>query len=186
MKMKNIRYLLYPKSIAILGASTNLNKFSGRPLRFLLKHGYGGRIYPVNPKPEIKEILGVACFHSLKEIDEPVDQVMIALPAHLVVDSLIECAEAGVKSVVLFSSGFAEIGQKGREMQDRIMEIARSADIALCGPNCQGLINLNDNVASSFTNVLELDELIRGNVGFISQSGALAGSILSLAQLTKV
>ncbi|MCF8111355.1 MAG: acetate--CoA ligase family protein [Desulfobacteraceae bacterium] len=182
MTETNIRYLLYPKSIAILGASTNLNKISGRPLKFLLKHGYEGKIYPINPKDDVKEIMGVPCFNNLKEISEPIDQALIALPAPMVEENLVKCAEAGVKSVILFSSGFAETDQKGREMQNKITDIASKAGIALCGPNCQGLINLNDNVISSFTNVLELDELCKGNVGVVSQSGALAGSILSLAQ----
>ena len=180
--MENMEYLLYPKSIAILGASTNLQKFSGRPLKFLSKYGYAGGIFPINPKPEVKEILGVKCYHSLKEIEDPIDQLIIALPAKWVVPAMEESASLKVRSIVLFSSGFAEAGEKGREMQERIADIARSAGMALCGPNCQGLINLNDHVISSFSNVLELDTLLKGNVGFISQSGALAGSILSLAQ----
>lgn len=184
--MKNIEYLLYPKSIAILGASTDAKKMSGRPLRYLIKHGYSGKIYPVNPRPEITEILGLPCFHSLKEIGDPIDQAIIALPARQVLESLHQCVQANVKSVVIFSSGFAETGKEGAEMQKELAEIARSSNIALCGPNCQGIINLNNNVTSSFTQVLELEELVRGDVGFISQSGALAGSILSLAQKERV
>lgn len=186
IEMDNIEYLLYPKSIAILGASTDTKKMSGRPLRYLIKHGYRGKIYPVNPRPEITEILGLPCFHSLKEIEDPIDQVIIALPAKQVLESLHQCVQANVKSIVIFSSGFAETGKQGGEMQKELAEIARSSNIALCGPNCQGVINLNNNVMSSFTQVLELDELVKGDVGFISQSGALAGSILSLAQKERV
>jgi acetate---CoA ligase (ADP-forming) len=183
---KNMTYLFNPKSIAIIGASTAIAKMSGRTLHFIVKHKSLGRIFPINAKKEITEIFGVPCFHSLDEIPEPIDQAIIALPAAMIAQQLRECAHLGVKSALIFSSGFAEAGGKGTEMQQEIEEIARAADIALCGPNCQGIINLDKNVISSMTNVLNLDSLVKGSIGFVSQSGALAGSILSLAQKEQI
>jgi len=184
--MENIQQLLYPESIAILGASSNPKKLSGRPLFFLKKHGFNGRIYPINPKTGITNIMGIPCYKSIKEIDGSIDQAIIALPAKMVESALLECAEANVKSVVLFSSGFAETGDNGRLLQEKIKNIAEATGIALCGPNCQGLINLTTDVFSSFTNVLNRKSLFKGNVGLISQSGALAGSVFSMAQKQKI
>lgn len=182
----NIKYLFHPKSIAVVGASTDSRKMSGRVVNFMVSHRSSATIYPINPKEEVKEIFGVPCFHSIDEIKGSIDQVIIALPAALVADQLKKCAKLGVKAAVIFSSGFAESGEKGIEMQRELAEIAKTAKIAVCGPNCQGIINLDKNIISSMTNVLCLKKIVRGNVGFVSQSGALAGSILSLAQKEKI
>jgi len=182
----NIKYLFHPKSIAVVGASTDSRKMSGRVVNFMVSHRSSATIFPINPKKEVKEIFGVPCFRSLDDIKESIDQVIIALPAALVLEQLKKCAQLGVKSAVIFSSGFAEMGGKGIELQRALVEIAKSAKIAICGPNCQGIINIDENIISSMTNVLCLEQIVRGNVGFVSQSGALAGSILSLAQKDKI
>jgi len=177
---RDLRPLLNPRSIAIIGASSDLSKLSGRPLKYLLRHRYPGSIFPVNPGA--REIAGLKCWASLEAIPEPVDLALILLPAAAVRDAVIQCIQKGIKSAILFSSGFAETGGPGRILQDQIRDLAKNDEILLCGPNSIGIVNFHERIAASFSGVLDLQELICGNVGFITQSGALGGSLLSLAQ----
>jgi acetyltransferase len=146
----------------------------------LLNHKYGGKIFPVNPK--YQEISGFKCYPSVETIPEEVDVALIALPAKFVSDAFLQCLEKGVKSAVIFSSGFGEVGEGGAEVQKRLGDLARKSNFPVCGLNCIGVVNLRDGITLAFTNALYIDHLIPGNVGFISQSGALGGSLLAVAQ----
>ncbi|MBM4332629.1 MAG: hypothetical protein FJ117_15675 [Deltaproteobacteria bacterium] len=176
----NLDPLFHPKSVAVIGASADLTRISGRPIKFLLNHSYGGRIFPVNPK--YQEIAGLKCFSSIEEISEAIDVALIGLPAEVVPSTLAQCIKKGVKSAMIFSSGFAEIGEKGSKIQKELGEICRQSALPVCGPNCIGIVNLPERIPLSFTNVLEIEPVIPGNIGFISQSGALGGSLFSAAQ----
>ena len=176
----NLNPLLHPKSIAILGASQNADKIVGKPLYFLQKHGYAGKIYPVNPK--YKEISGIPCYPSLAKVPGEIDVVLIGLPAEGVLGALRECAARGVKSALVFASGFAEVGGEGVKMQEDLRDFAQQSGIALCGPNCQGVINLSEGAAASFTLALERHPLRTGKSAFITQSGALGGALFTTAQ----
>lgn len=176
----NLEPLFHPKSVAVIGASADLTRISGRPIKFLLNHKYSGKIFPVNPK--YPEIAGLKCYASIQAIPEEVDVALIGLPAEVVPDTISQCLEKGVKSAVIFSSGFAEIGGVGAEMQRKLGEIARRAAFPVCGPNCIGIVNLPARIPLAFTNVLEIEPVISGNIGFVSQSGALGGSLFSEAQ----
>jgi acetate---CoA ligase (ADP-forming) len=172
--------LLKPKSIAIVGVSGDPARIGGQLLKYLLKFGYKGTIYPINPN--YKEIEGIKCYQAIADLPGPVDIAMIATPEKAVINSLQECAQGGVRSAIVYSAGFAETGPEGREKQARMTEIARTSGMRICGPNCVGAINFLDGIAMSFSGFLEIKKLRGGKVGFVSQSGALGGSILSRAQ----
>jgi len=172
--------LLKPKSVAIVGVSGDPSRIGGQLLKYLLKFGYKGTIYPINPN--YKEVEGYKCYSTIADLPGPVDVAMIATPEKAVIDSLRECAEEKVKSAIVYSAGFAETGPEGREKQAKMADIARTSGMRICGPNCVGVINFLDGVAMSFSGFLEADKLQGGRIGFVSQSGALGGSILSRAQ----
>lgn len=172
--------LLEPESVAIIGVSENPSRIGGRLFKYLTKHGYEGRLALVNPK--YQELNGVACYSSVSDIPFPIDCALIAVPGKYVLSVLSECADSDVGSAVIFSSGFAEMGRSGKEAQNKIKELARTKNLRVCGPNCIGLINFNSHTALSFSQLLEIDTLIPGNIGFISQSGALGGSLVNRAQ----
>jgi len=176
----NLEPLFHPKSVAIIGASADLTRISGRPIKFLLSHKYSGKIFPVNPK--YQEIAGLKCYPNIQAIPEEVDVALIGLPAEIVPDTISQCLKKGMKSAIIFSSGFAEIGGVGAEMQGKLGEMARKSAFPICGPNCIGIVNLPERIPLAFTNVLEIEPVIPGNIGFISQSGALGGSLFSAAQ----
>jgi acetyltransferase len=172
--------LLKPKSVAIVGVSGDPSRIGGQLLKYLLKFGYKGTIYPINPN--YKEVEGIKCYSTVADLPGSVDVAMIAAPEKAVIGSLRECGDSGVKSAIVYSAGFAETGPEGREKQTRMTEIARTSGMRICGPNCVGVINFFNSIALSFSGFLEIEKLRSGKVGFVSQSGALGGSILSRAQ----
>ena len=171
--------LLNPESVAIIGVSKSPTRIGGRLFKYLSKHGYEGRLALVNPK--YQELNGVTCYPAISDIPFPIDCALIAVPEKHVLPVLRECADSNVKATVIFSSGFAEMGDSGKEAQNKIKKLARTKNLRVCGPNCIGLINFNNRVALSFSQLLEIDNLIPGNIGFISQSGALGGSLVNRA-----
>ncbi len=171
--------LLNPKSVAIIGVSRNPSRIGGRSFKYLTRHGYEGSLALVNPK--YKELNGVTCYQTVSDVPISLDCALIAVPQKQVLSVLNECADNNVKAAVVFSSGFAEMGNAGKEAQNKIKELARTKNLRVCGPNCIGLINFNNRIALSFSQLLEIDTLIPGNIGFISQSGALGGSLVNRA-----
>jgi len=168
-----------PASIAILGASEDFVKISGRPLKFLLDKGYPGKIFPVNPK--YKTVAGLPCYPTVTAIPEPVDLAIVAVPAALVAEALGHCAAKGVRSAVVFSSGFGEMGEDGRELERRLAQIARRAGLRLCGPNTLGFMNAFDRVMATFSQAGE-GEAPPGPIAFVTQSGAFGTAIFALAR----
>jgi len=177
---ETLNALLAPKSIAVVGASNDFSRIGGMLLKYLLKFGYRGKIYPVNPKYE--DIDGIKCYSSIGNLPERIDTALIALAAKLVPDSLRECAQRGIKTAIVYSAGFAETGGEGRRKQEELREIIRQGEMKVCGPNCIGIVNFTEDIAMSFSGFLEADRLVSGNVGFVSESGALGGSIVNRAQ----
>lgn len=176
--------LCNPKSIAIIGCSNDLNRLSGRPLKFLLKYNYSGKIYPINPKYD--KIEGLACYPSVVEVPEQVDVAMVLVAANQVERMLRECIAAKVRSVIISTSGFAELGKEGQEAQDRIQAIAEEAGIPVLGPNCLGIINLVDGIPLSFSSALDYDNLAKGGLALVTQSGAIGSYILGVCAGTRV
>lgn len=170
-----MEYFFNPRSIAIIGASANLAKPSGRPLAALLKRGYAGHIYPVNPGHA--EIAGVKCYPSLREVPGEVDMAIIGVPADRVLDAVAQCGQNGVHAAVIFTSGFAEVGPAGLALQEKLAALARQYGLRLLGPNCFGLINLTNSVMASFAEIMDLEPVSSHTLGFVTQSGAFGSMI---------
>ncbi len=175
----SLQHLLAPRSIAIIGASEDFSRISGRPLKFLIDKNYGGAIYPVNPK--YPAIAGRPCYPSAAAIPDPVDLAIVVLPAALVVKSLADLATKGIDTAVVFSSGFAEMGGEGARLQAELATAAHALGIRICGPNCLGLINAFDNVMATFSQFAD-GPTPSGPVGFVTQSGAFGTAIAALAR----
>lgn len=172
--------LFAPRSIAVVGASATPTKIGGIPLDYLLHHGYQGRVYAVNPRAA--EVQGVKAHSSLLAIGEPVDLAIFAIPEAHVEAALDDAIAAGVKAVVLFSAGYAEVGPAGEAAQHRLAARARAAGIRMIGPNCLGLMNLARHVYATFTPALRSGKARSGRIGLISQSGAFGAYAYAMAR----
>jgi acetate---CoA ligase (ADP-forming) len=179
-KPLDLKNLFHPRSVALIGASTEQNKLSGRPFRFFREYGYAGNVYPVNPK--YPEIAGVPCFAKLSDIPGEVDLAVITLPATAVPEALAECGARGVKAAAIISSGFAEVGGEGVRLQEELQRIALENGIAVCGPNCSGFVYFPKRVTATFSVGLDGGFPEAGPAAFISQSGALSSYILGAAK----
>jgi acetyltransferase len=164
--------LFAPKTVAVIGASDKLGSVGRTLLWNLVSNSFGGTVFPVNPKHH--SIMGIKAYPNLKAIPEPVDLAVIATPAPTVPNLVRECAAAGVKSVIIVSAGFKEIGAVGIELEQQILKEARQARLRIIGPNCLGVMNPHTGLNATFAGAMARP----GNVGFISQSGALCTSIL--------
>ncbi len=169
-----------PRSIAIIGASTDLISISGQPLKHLLAHQYPGKLYPVNPK--YQEILGVKCYPSINALPEAPDLALVLINAARVADVLRECGKRGVPYAIIFSSGFSETGGNGIAMQGELAAIAAEYHIGVIGPNCQGMINPAGRVYAGFGSVFGAD-YAPGRISMVSQSGGFGFSVMNLAAL---
>lgn len=171
--------MLSPRSIAILGASAQLSKINGRPLKFLLEKGYAGKIYPVNPK--YQQIAGLTCYPDVGALPAIPDLAIIALPANDVCPAIESLGRKGVRAAVVFSSGFGEMGAAGKEREAVLLSTARASGVLICGPNCLGLINTFDKVYATFSQYAD-GNTVPGPVGFVTQSGAFGTAIAALAR----
>ncbi|GAB5469381.1 MAG: acetate--CoA ligase family protein [Rhodospirillales bacterium] len=170
MSQQTLSTLFRPKSVAILGASTDQDKIGGRPLRYLKHYAFAGPIYPINPKHS--EVQGLKAYASVLEVDGDIDLALIALPAAAVPTAIGQCAEKGVKAVVIFSAGFAETGEEGRDLQLELTRLAEGAGMRMVGPNCMGIAAFDHNMIISFgVSMLNLPPKV-GPVSIVSQSGA--------------
>lgn len=174
----NFQTLFYPKSVAIVGASTKEGSVGNDVVKNLVKDGFEGAIYPVNPKAE--ELCGVKCYPNLTAIGAPVDLMIIVVPAVAVPGVLEEGAALGIKSAIIISAGFKEIGHV--ELEDQVRDICKKNDITLIGPNCLGIINAEAKLNASFAPIMPA----AGSIAFISQSGALCTAILDRAANLKI
>jgi acetyl coenzyme A synthetase (ADP forming)-like protein len=175
---ESVRAFLRPRSVAVVGASRRPGSI-GHALVFNLKEfGFRGPIYPVNP--EAKEIEGLKVYRSLEDVPRPVDLVVVAVPAAAVEAVVAHCAEAGARGVVVISAGFAEMSAGGREAQQRMRDLARASGMRLVGPNCMGILNTDPDVRMHAT--FAPLQPTPGNVGFLSQSGALGLAVLDYAR----
>jgi len=156
-----------PKSVAIVGASGQKGKVGYEILKNMIDAGYKGKIFPINPKSETIE--GLQCYADLAALRQTPDLVIIIVPAKIVPGIMQQCAQVGVKSVIIITAGFKEVGKAGRELENQIVQIARQAGIRIIGPNCLGLIVPANKLNASFGGNLPA----AGAIGYLSQSGAL-------------
>lgn len=175
-----MKSLFSPKSIAIIGASKNKQSIGGKPLHNLLNHNYEGDIYLVNPRYE--QIEGITCYKSVLEIPAAIDIALIATSHKIIKAVMEECGEKGIKQVILFGAGFAELGEEGERLQDEVLTIAQQYNMRIVGPNCVGCLNVIDQIPMGFATSFEADSFISGNVGLVSQSGAFGYSVFGIAQ----
>lgn len=170
--------LFRPTSIAILGASNEVSKIGGRPLRFLKESGFEGNIYPVNPKYD--EVQGLKAYPSLAAIEGDVEMVIIALPKPFVKDAFIACAAKNVKVVTLFSAGFAEESEEGAALQNELSAFARANGMRVLGPNCLGSASRKSGATATFAAVeaVEKPDFRNHSIALVSQSGAIAAAWL--------
>lgn len=168
--------MMKPKSVAIIGASRNPEKVGNVILQNYISAGYPGRVYPVNLNAE--EVLGLKAYKSIGEIGEAVDLAVIAIPALAVPMALEQCGKAKVKSVVVVSGGFAEIGET--KLQEKIADIAKKYKIAMIGPNCLGVVDTRSKVNTLFLPTSKISKPEVGFVSFVSQSGAVGSTILDV------
>lgn len=172
--------LFRPRAVALVGASGDARKNTARPQRYLQKHGFAGRIVPINPGRE--EIFGIPAFPSLEAAPGPIDHAFIMVPAPSVPAVIESCCRTGVRVASIFSDGFAEAGAEGRERQQRIVATARETGLRLLGPNSMGVVDAHAHAPITVNAVLEMPAIRTGPIGVISQSGTILGTLLSRGQ----
>ncbi|OGS43709.1 MAG: hypothetical protein A3K76_04670 [Euryarchaeota archaeon RBG_13_57_23] len=165
--VEELRPIFSPKSIAVIGASRSPMKIGYEILQNILVQGYTGKIYPINP--EVPEIMGLKVQPSVLAVKDDIDLAIIAVPAEAVPKVMMECAKKKVKGVIVISSGFAETGEKGRLLEEEILQIARKGNMRLIGPNTLGYKDPIDNLDAAFVFGMPRP----GEIALISQSGAL-------------
>ncbi|OZI70947.1 acetate--CoA ligase family protein [Bordetella genomosp. 12] len=175
--MSALEKLLRPQSVAVVGASADPAKTSGRPIAYLLKHGFQGRIYPVNPKAA--QIAGLRCYPDVNALPEAPDVAIVLLGTERTERAIRELASIGTGAAIVLGSGYSETGQAGIERQRQLRQAAGS--MRILGPNTIGLVNLTDRIILSASGVLEMDALHGGAIGLVSQSGGILGALLSRA-----
>ena len=177
--------LLNPSSIAIIGASEDPHRVGGMPIRLLAASGFSGHVYLVNPNHA--EIGGVKCYADIASVPEVVDLALVALPATLATEAVADCAAVGTGAAVVFSSGFAESGRAGATLQRKLQSSAKASGMRLLGPNCAGFINFRSRVPATFgSHLSDNPELVIGNVGFVTQSGAVGAYLYALARQRRI
>ena len=171
-----LSHLLEPRGVAIVGASADLTRIGGQPVRALNRFGFGGAVYPVNPK--YQEIDGLRCYASVAEIGAPCDVALIAVPKEAAIAAVRACGAAGIPFCVVLSAGYGETGAAGAALEADLRKAAAEAGTRLIGPNCQGLINLTTRLYAGFGSVFQEPELLAGSVSLVSQSGGFGFSVL--------
>lgn len=173
--MDAIHRLFCPRSVAIIGASSDPEKLTGRPIAYLKKHGFSGTIFPVNPR--YSEIAGLTCYPDLRALPWAPDVGLVLLGAEQAAAAVKALAEAGAAAAIVLASGFGESGTEGVERQEELKRAAGS--MRLLGPNTIGLVNVTEKIMLSASGALELEEFSAGGIAVVSQSGGILGSLLS-------
>jgi len=169
--------ILSPKSVAVIGASTTPGKVGHDIFVNILKGGFTGTLYPVNPSA--RSISSVRAYASIKEVPDQIDLGIVILPPQPALQSIQDAVARGVKGIVIVSAGFREVGPEGREIEDRIVSVCREAGVRLIGPNCLGVINPLPAIRLNASFSARMPKA--GNISFISQSGALCTAVLDFA-----
>ncbi|MDA7945889.1 MAG: acetate--CoA ligase family protein [Hyphomicrobiaceae bacterium] len=175
-----LRFLLEPESVAIIGASDDPSRIGGRPLRYLLNEGFEGAVYPVNPNRDT--VQGKKAFPTITDVPEAVDCAVISVPAKIVPETLEACAASGAKSAIIFSSGFAEMGDEGVAKQSELSAISERTGIRVVGPNCLGLLSFRSRFFPTFSSSGDAGYPDAGPLAIVSQSGAYGTHVYAVAR----
>lgn len=171
--------LFAPRAIALVGASGNLQKNTARPMRFMRKHGFQGKIYPINRTQT--EIMGEPAYADLADLPGPIDQAFVMVASDLVLPLIDDCAKAGAKVITIYSDGFGETGPEGMVAQDALIARAKALGVRIVGPNSIGLADLHSGMILSVNAAFEAETLISGGLSLVSQSGSMMGSLMARA-----
>ncbi|SHJ33232.1 CoA binding domain-containing protein [Roseomonas rosea] len=175
--MNAIARLLSPRSVAVVGASADATKMTGRPVGYLRKHGFTGEIYPVNPR--VSEIGGLTCYPDIASLPRAPDAAIVLLGPDRAEAAVRDLAARGTAAAIVLASGYGEADAEGARRQQALKTAAGS--MRLLGPNTIGLVNLTDRITLSATGALEMGNLRAGSISVVSQSGGILGSLLSRA-----
>ena len=175
MGQYNLDRIFKPQHVAVVGASEKTGTIGNALMRNLIDGGYSGTILPVNPK--YQSINGHQCFRSVSTLETGVDLAIIATPIGSVADIVRECVEKKIGGAVIISAGGKEVGEQGREIEEKIRRIASGGRLRIVGPNCMGVIHPGANLNASFASEMP----VAGSLAFVSQSGAICSAILDLA-----
>ncbi|MEW5784784.1 MAG: acetate--CoA ligase alpha subunit [Bacillota bacterium] len=170
--MDELKFLFNPKQVAVIGASRSPRKIGFAIIDNLVRSGYKGSIYPVNPRET--EITGLKCYPAIGKIEQPVEVAVISVPAEKTLQAARECGEAGVKGLIVITAGFKEVGTEGSKQERELLAVCRKYRMRMLGPNCVGLMDTHTPMNASFARGFPK----KGNISFISQSGAMLVSIL--------
>ncbi len=172
--IQQVRSILEPRSIAVIGAGEDLKKWNGRMIFNPINTGYKGTIYPVNPNRD--NVFGIKAYRSILDVPGHVDLAVIVVPVQLTPDVMKECIKRGVRGAVIITAGFAEVGEEGKSIQDEVVKIAHQGGIRFVGPNCAGIysstVGLNLSTPSARP----------GHIAFVSQSGTLGSYLFQYAE----
>ena len=180
----SVAQLLAPRSVAVIGASEDQTKFGGRLYRSLLKHGYAGTVYPINPGRD--SLFGIKTYPGVEATPEPPDMVVMALPRDKVKAAIAAAAARGARGGIIITAKFSDAGPEGAALEREIVAIARAGGMRLIGPNCLGVISPANRVILCSSPALDVDSLPVGRIGFVSQSGALMATIFDGAMAVGV
>jgi acyl-CoA synthetase (NDP forming) len=162
--------LFHPRSVAVIGASSDPHKIGGRTFRYIKDNWKGGPLYPINER--YPEVQGVPTLPTVDDLPDGVDLAFVIVPAPAVPLAVAACADKHVRTLVIFSSGFAEMGEEGRAAQERLKATAREAGMRVVGPNCMGVMNVASGLWGTFTGAFDYEKPLPGRVAMVSQSGA--------------
>lgn len=165
-------FVFSPKSVAVIGATDKPGSVGRTLLWNLLKSPFGGIIYPVNPNR--RSVLGIKAYANVMQIAEDIDLAVIALPAKLVSQAVVDCTAKRIPAAIIVSAGFRETGKEGEKLEEEILREARKGNMRIIGPNCLGIMNPISGINATFAS----DMAIKGTIAFISQSGALCTAVL--------
>jgi acetate---CoA ligase (ADP-forming) len=172
--------LLAPRSIAVLGASSDPTRIGGRPIAYMRTQGFAGALYPVNPNRA--EIQGLKAYQSVADLPETPDVAIVAVPAELAAPAIEDLAKRGVKGVIMFTAGFAEMDDEGAVKQTQMVASARAAGMRILGPNCLGVFDARRSYYATFSSSFDSGWPVLGRIGIASQSGAYGTHLYTIAR----
>ncbi len=172
--------LLAPKSVAVVGASSDATRIGGRPIAYMQAQKFAGALYPINPNRA--EIQGLKAYPSVAALPETPDVAIVAVPAELATQSIEDLAARGCKAVVMFTAGFAEMDDAGAVAQQKLVDIARTSGMRILGPNCLGVFDARRSYYATFSSSFDSGWPVMGRIGIASQSGAYGTHLYTLAR----
>jgi acetyltransferase len=180
-RFADVSGLLYPRSIAVIGASDRAGNLGGDTVERLLRFGYPGRVFAVNPSGGT--VRGLPCHRAMADLPEAPESVVMSIPAAAIADAVRDCVAVGTRNGVAFAGGFAETGAEGAALQRDLVSLCRETNFTLCGPNCVGIINAATPAISSFATALhEFASLRAGPISMVTQSGGIGTTAFSMVQ----